>query len=171
MALRNVVCEGDGILRKNSKPVKEITDRITTLLDDMWETMYENNGAGLAAPQVGVLRRVVVIDVTPPEEEEEEGCPPPEKPEEQKYELINPEIIEMSEELVLESEGCLSIPGVVGMVERPAYIKIKATDRDGKEITVEGEGMLAKAICHELDHLNGVLFIDKVVESEEEEEE
>lgn len=170
MALRTIVLEGDDILRKNSRPVKEITDRIAILLDDMWETMYESNGAGLAAPQVGVLRQVVVIDVTEPVEMDEDGVTPLNDPTPMKFELINPEIIETSESVVLEQEGCLSIPGVIGSVERPESVKVKALNRDGEEIIVEGEGMLAKALFHELDHLNGILFTDRAIDIEELEE-
>ena len=166
MALRNIVFEGDEILRKKSRPVTEINDRIKTIIDDMWETMYEHRGVGLAAPQVGVLRRIVVIDVTEPAEEPEEDGATPEEPEEVKFELINPEIIEISEELVLEKEGCLSVPGVVGKVERPVYVKVKALNRDGEEIILDGEGMLAKALYHEINHLEGILFIDYAIEIE-----
>jgi peptide deformylase len=168
MALRNLAYEGDEILRKRSKEVKEINERIQTLIDDMWETMYEHNGCGLAAPQVNVLRRIVVIDVTEPPEESEEGAEDAAgdfaEPEIVKYTLINPEITFRSEELQNDKEGCLSVPGVVGRVQRPARVTVKALDRDGEEIIVEGEGMLAKAICHEIDHLDGILFVDNATD-------
>ena len=171
MALRKVIVKGDPLLRKKSREIIEITDHIRQLADDMWETMYDANGVGLAAPQVGVLRRLAVIDVTEiNNEEDEEGKeseePKPE-PEIVKYILINPEIIEVSEEKVTTTEGCLSVPGYVGTVERPAGVKVRAMDLDGNTFIVEGEGMLAKALLHEIDHLEGVLYTD-VAESVEE---
>lgn len=171
MALRNILLEGDETLRKQSKEVTNFGERINVLIDDMWETMASADGVGLAAPQVGILRRVVVIDVTPPklddagddfiEDEEVE-----EVQIQTRFELINPEIIERKGEAI-ETEGCLSLPGVIGMVARPEYVKLKAYDRTGQEFIVEGEGLLAKAICHEVDHLNGILFTD-IAESIEE---
>ena len=149
MAKRNIRIKGDEILRKTSKPVPEITPRILTLLDDMADTMYAAEGVGLAAPQVGILKRVVVIDVG-------QGL----------LELINPVIVETSGE-VIDSEGCLSIPGESGYVERPEYVKVEATDRNGQAFTVEGTELLARALCHEIDHLDGVLYIDKVIPEEE----
>lgn len=146
MALRKVVYEGDEILRKRAKEVKEFNEKISDLLDDMYETMKEYDGVGLAAPQVGILRRVVVIDVGGEDEP-------------QKYELINPEIIETEGESDGD-EGCLSVPGTSGKVVRPEKVTVKAFDRNGDEITVTGEGLLARALCHEIDHLNGILFID-----------
>lgn len=145
MALRRIIKEGDKILRMKSKEVDEINDRIRTLIDDMVETMYHNNGAGLAAPQVGILKRVVVIDVG-------DGL----------IEMINPTMIDFDGEQV-ESEGCLSIPGIFGEVKRPAHVTVEALDRNGNKIRVEGREMLARAICHEMDHLDGVLFTDKVI--------
>ncbi|MBM7685506.1 peptide deformylase [Defluviitalea raffinosedens] len=145
MALRQIRKDGDEILRKKSKEVKEITPSILTLLDDMAETMYHAEGVGLAAPQVGVLKRIVVIDVG-------DGI----------IELINPEIIEEEGEQI-GAEGCLSIPGLSGEVKRPQRVKVKALNRHGEEIILEGEGLLAVAFCHEIDHLNGVLFTDKVI--------
>ena len=174
MALRKVVLENDPLLRKKSREVADITDRIRTLIEDMWETMYESNGVGLAAPQVGVLRRVVVIDVTEPVQEYEdeetsededndkdiiEQLPAPE-PEIIKYVLINPEVIEVSEELETTREGCLSVPGQYGMVERPVSVKVRAIDLEGQSFVVEGDGMLARALLHEIDHLDGVLYTD-----------
>ncbi|MDR2089100.1 MAG: peptide deformylase [Clostridiales Family XIII bacterium] len=149
MALRRIVLEGDAILRKRSRDVAAVNERIRTLLDDMWETLEENNGVGLAAPQVGVLRRVAVIDTG--KDAESEGI---------KVELINPRIVEADGEAE-EEEACLSIPGMVGAVTRPARVKVEATDRRGEAFTIEGDGLLAKALCHEIDHLDGILFVDR----------
>ncbi|SDX68919.1 peptide deformylase [Ruminococcaceae bacterium YAD3003] len=146
MALRNLVLEGDPLLRKKSRPVDEITPRIIKLLDDMADTMYfENRGVGIAAPQVGVLRRVFIVDVG-----DEHG----------KVEFINPEILETSGSQT-DNEGCLSVPGKTCPVERANYVKAKALDRDGNEFIVEGEGLFARCVLHEYDHLDGILFIDK----------
>lgn len=149
MALRNIRVYGDEILRKKSKPVEVVNDRIRTLIKDMFETMYESDGVGLAAPQVGILKRVVVIDV---------GEGP--------IALINPEIIEKQGSYV-DIEGCLSVPEEQGEVERPERLKVKALNEEGKEIVIEAEDLFARAICHELDHLDGVLFVDKVIKSKE----
>ena len=160
MAIRKIRTIGDEILRKKCKPVKEITPRITDLIKDMFETMYEANGVGLAAPQVGILKQIVVIDV-------EDG---------NQYVLINPEIIETDGEQT-GPEGCLSVPGKSGTVTRPNHVKVKAFDADMQPFVLEGEELLARAICHECDHLSGELFVDKVegeiedVTLEEEEEE
>lgn len=143
MAIRQIVLKGDDVLVKKSRVVDVINERIISLLDDMVETMHENNGVGLAAPQVGILKRIAVIDVG-------EGV----------IELINPEIIETRGE-VLDEEGCLSIPGVVGEVKRPQFVKVKALNRKGEEVELEGSDLLARAFCHEIDHLDGVLFEDK----------
>ena len=149
MALRNLVLEGDPLLRKTSRPVDEITPRIIKLLDDMADTMYYGGrGIGIAAPQVGVLRRVFIVDVG-----DEHGL----------IEFINPEILEASGSQT-DNEGCLSVPGKTCEVERPSHIKVKATDRNGNEFELEADGLLARCICHENDHLNGVLFIDKSVD-------
>lgn len=145
MAKRQIRLSGDEILRKKARPVKEITASTITLLEDMAETMYSSNGVGLAAPQVGVLRRLVVIDVG-------EGI----------IELINPEVVEKRGGVV-GSEACLSVPGASADVERPEYVRVEAMDRNGNKITVEGEGLLAVALCHETDHLDGVLYIDKAI--------
>lgn len=145
MALRQIRKDGDEVLRKKSKEVKEITKSVLTLLDDMAETMYEAEGVGLAAPQVGILKRIVVIDVG-------DGI----------IELINPEIIEEDGEQT-GPEGCLSLPGLTGEVKRPNNVKVKALNRNGEEVILEGEGLLARAFCHEIDHLNGVLFTDKTI--------
>lgn len=145
MATRKIRIDGDSILRKICKPVTEMTPRLSKLIDDMFDTMYEANGVGLAAPQVGIVKRIVVIDI---------GDKNP-------LTLINPEIIETSGEQTGD-EGCLSLPGKVGQVTRPMRVVCKALDRDMNEITVTGEGLLARAICHEADHLEGILYKDKV---------
>ena len=147
MAIRNIRTDGDEVLRKTCKPIEKMTPRLQTLIDDMFDTMYEANGVGLAAPQVGILKRVVVIDVCDGDA----------------YCLINPEIISRDGEQEGD-EGCLSLPGLVGTVLRPNHVVCKALDRDMNEITVEGEGLLARAICHELDHLDGVLYKDLAVD-------
>jgi peptide deformylase len=149
MAIRNIRKVGDELLRKKSKKVDEINDRILTLIKDMQETMYAADGVGLAAPQVGILKRIAVIDV---------GQGP--------INLINPEILETEGEY-LDEEGCLSIPGQQGKVLRPEKVKVKALNEKGEEFVLEGEGLLARALCHEIDHLDGVLFIDKLVEGAE----
>lgn len=144
MALRNIRVNEDPILRKTSKPVTEVTDRIKELAADMLETMYEADGVGLAAVQVGVLKRVVTIDI---------GDGP--------HILINPEILETSGSQTGQ-EGCLSIPGKAGIVTRPNYAKVKAYDLDMKEFILEGEELMARAIIHEVSHLDGDLYIDHV---------
>lgn len=141
MAILNILKEGDETLKKISRPVTEITDRTKTLLDDMAQTMRRANGVGLAAPQVGVLRRIVVIEV-------EEG---------ELIELINPEIIKTMGEQT-GPEGCLSVPGKQGTVTRPSYVKVRALDRNGVMREYEGEGLLARCFCHEIDHLDGKLY-------------
>lgn len=145
MAILNIVKEGDPTLRKVCRPVTEITPRILTLLNDMRETLIEANGAGLAAPQVGILRRIALVDLG-----------------EETVELINPEIVEAEGEQE-EVEGCLSVPDVWGVTRRPARVKVKALNRDGEEFTVEGEGLNARCLCHEIDHLDGHLFTDNVL--------
>ena len=152
MAKREIIKEGDPLLRKKCRPVEKFDDRLATLLDDMAETMYEANGVGLAGPQVGVLRRVVVIDAG-----------------DHLYELVNPEIVATagSEN---GSEGCLSCPGEWGMVTRPKWVKVAAYDRHGNRFEAEGEDLLARAFCHELDHLEGVIFKDLATEMLEEDD-
>ncbi len=146
MALREIFFVGNPVLREKSKTVKKVDNYICRLLDDMLETMRHADGIGLAAPQVGVLRRVVVI-------EHEETI----------YDLINPEIIQ-AEGAITDVEGCLSIPGRAGMVERPEKVTVRAMGRDGQMHTYSGEGLLARAFCHEIDHLNGRLYIDIMIE-------
>ena len=144
MALRKIREIGDPILNKTCKEVKEITDRTKDLIDDMFETMYEAQGVGLAAPQVGILKRIVVIDC---------GDDP--------LLLINPEVLETSGEQTGQ-EGCLSVPGKAGIVTRPNYAKVKAYNEDMEEFIVEGEELLARALLHEIDHLDGHLYVEKV---------
>jgi len=146
MAILNILKEGDPLLRKTSREVEEITPRIKTLIDDMVETLHRANGCGLAAPQVGILRRVVIVETEP-------GVI---------YKMINPEIIKTSGEQE-EAEGCLSIPGKWGITKRPAKVTVRATGIDGRKFEVTGEGLLARAFCHELDHLDGKLFTDCTV--------
>ena len=145
MALRKVLQDPNPKLRKKSRPVTEITPHIHELLDDMLETMREDEGVGLAAPQVGVLRRVVVIEI-----------------EDKVYELINPEIIS-SEGEQTGREACLSVEDRMGIVTRPKKVTVKALDRNGNEQIIEGEDLLARCLCHELDHLDGILYIDKMI--------
>lgn len=145
MAIRSIREYGDQVLTKKCKEVTEMTPRISDLIDDMLETMYEADGVGLAAPQVGVLRRIVVIDVT--------GEDP--------HILINPRIVASSGEQTGQ-EGCLSVPGKAGVVTRPNYVKVVAMDRNMKPLELEGTELLARAICHELDHLEGCLYVEKV---------
>lgn len=144
VAIRNIREYGDEVLNKTCKEVKEMTPRTKELIEDMLETMYDANGVGLAAPQVGVLKRIVVIDTT--------GEDP--------YILINPRIVESSGEQTGQ-EGCLSVPGKFGIVTRPNYVKAVALDVNMKPIEVEGTELLARAICHELDHLDGHLYVEK----------
>ncbi len=145
MALRQIRTKDDEILRKVCKEVTNFDNKLAILLDDMYETMTSHDGVGLAAPQVGILKRAVVIDIG-------EG----------KLELINPKIIS-EEGTQTGTEGCLSVPGVWGEVERPNKVVAQAYDRDGKKFTVTGEGLMARAICHEVEHLDGKLFLDRVI--------
>lgn len=148
MALRNVVKIGENVLRKKSKPVKNFDEDLWELLDDMKATMYQNNGMGLAAPQVGVLRRVIVIDVN-----------------NAFMELINPEIIAQKGE-DMEEEGCLSVGNFRGRVKRPYEITVTAFDRYGYPFTITGEKWLARCLCHEIDHLDGILFVDRSIDKD-----
>lgn len=158
MAIRNIREIGDSILTKTCRPVENMTPRIQQLIQDMLDTMYENYGVGLAASQVGVLKRIVVIDI---------GEGP--------VVMVNPQIVETSGEQTGD-EGCLSVPGKTGTVTRPMYAKVKAFDENMKPVEIEGEGLMARAICHECDHLDGVLYVERMegelrdVEYEEEEQ-
>lgn len=144
MAIRNIVMNGDPILRKKCRQVDKFDDRLAQLIDDMFDTMRKASGVGLAAPQVGLLKRVVVIDI---------GDGP--------IELVNPVLVKTAGKQI-GNEGCLSFPNDYEEIERPNYAKVKAFDRNGNKIIVEGTGLKARALCHELDHLDGVLFIDLI---------
>ena len=152
MAIRNIRVDDDPILRKKSREVTEFNDRLFELLDDMKETMYHSGGVGLAGPQVGVLKRVVVMDVS---EDRNEFI-----------ELINPEIT-YEEGAQTGNEGCLSLPGLYGVVTRPHIVKVKAQNRDGKWCLYKGEALKARCFCHEIDHLDGILYKDKLDEGEQ----
>lgn len=147
MGIRQIVTEGDEILSKVCRPVEKFDERLAQLLDDMYETMNHADGIGIAAPQVGILRRALVIDLG-----EGDG----------KIELINPEFLEQKGEQTFQ-EGCLSCPGQWGETKRPAYVKIRAQDRQGGFFEMEAEGPLAVACCHEIDHLNGILFKERLI--------
>ncbi|MDA3845479.1 MAG: peptide deformylase [Vallitaleaceae bacterium] len=144
MALRKIRIDDDPLLRMVSKKVKEVTPRIKVLVEDMFETMYKEQGVGLAAPQIGILKRIAVIDLY----------------DDNKFVLINPIILETEGEQT-GIEGCLSFPGRVGDVTRPNSVKVEATNLDGERYIIEGEGLLARALCHEIDHLDGIVFIEK----------
>ena len=146
MAIRNIRTYGDSCLTKECKPVTEMNRKLQVLIEDMLDTMYEANGVGLAAPQVGILKQVVVIDIS------EDGDSP--------IILINPEIIETDGSQTGE-EGCLSVPGKSGVVTRPNYVKVKALNEDMEEVIYEGTELLARAFCHEIDHLHGVVYVSK----------
>lgn len=154
MATRNVVIRGDALLQKKSRPVEKFDERLHVLIDDMIETMHKKEGVGIAAPQVGILRRVVIIEPDP----------------ETTMALVNPEILE-SEGSEEGTEGCLSVPEVWGVVARPTHVVVKAQDRDGNTFKFNADGFAARVVCHELDHLDGVLFTDKVIRYVEPEEE
>ncbi len=147
MAIRNIRKNGDEVLRKKSRAVEKVDEKIKELVQDMLETMYKNNGVGLAAPQVGILKRVVVIDLY------DNNGP---------IVLINPEIIKEKGEQEVE-EGCLSFPNQFAKIIRPAEVTVKALDEDGKEIKIKAKELLAQAISHEVDHLEGILFVDKII--------
>ncbi|NWK11703.1 peptide deformylase [Clostridium cadaveris] len=149
MALRNIRTYGDDVLRKKCRKVDAVNDRLRVLIKDMIETMYAADGVGLAAPQVGILKRLVVIDI---------GEGP--------VVLINPEILSM-EGCYVDVEGCLSVPGEQGEVERPEKLTVRALNENGEEVTYEAEDLFARAVCHELDHLDGVLFVDKIIKKEQ----
>jgi peptide deformylase len=150
MARRNILTAGEPTLNKKCRPVTQFDGRLHQLLDDMAETLSNENGVGLAAPQVGILRRAVIVLETNVDDEQEEYI----------IELINPEIIESSGEQY-GAEGCLSVPGEFGLVKRPYKVKVRAQDRYGEWFEVEGEGLTGRCFCHELDHLEGILFTQK----------
>lgn len=153
MAIRDIVYLGDPVLREETAPVptSEIDDDLRALVQDMFETMYHAEGVGLAAPQIGLSKRVFVVDTR--DEKDPAGG---------KYAVINPRIVVASDEMEKEVEGCLSIPGVEEMVERPWSVVLEGLDPDGNELRIEADGLLARALQHELDHLDGVLFLDRV---------
>jgi peptide deformylase len=148
MAIRTVRTDEDPVLRKKSRIIDKVDGKLQALIEDMIETMYDADGVGLAAPQVGILKRVAVIDVY-----DDTGVKV----------LVNPEIVSTDGEQE-EVEGCLSLPGKAGVVKRPAHVVVKALNENGEEYTIEGTGLLARALCHEIDHLDGILFTDKVIE-------
>lgn len=150
MAVRNIVKDGDEVLRKVCRPVEKFDEKLSDLIDDMFETMYKANGVGLAAPQIGILKRIAVIDI---------GEGP--------HEFINPKIIDASGEQT-DTEGCLSCPGVWGTVSRPNFVTVEAYDKNGDRFILSASELFARAICHELDHLDGKLFKDFVIEFVEE---
>lgn len=139
---------GDPVLREKAVPVSAVTEEIRTLITDMFDTMYAEEGVGLAAPQVGIGERVIVVD---PRDESVEP-----------FALINPQIVHFAEELDRDEEGCLSIPGLKEIVERAAAVRVEALDREGKPVSIEAEGLLARILQHEVDHLDGILFLDRV---------
>lgn len=151
MAIRNIVHEGDDLLRKKCRQVEVFDEKLSILIDDMFETMYAADGVGLAAPQVGILKRVCVIDI---------GEGP--------IELVNPVIVDKKGKQI-SPEACLSCPGRCGTTKRPNFVRVKAQNRHGEEVAYEGTELLAKAFCHEIDHLDGILFIDIMIEELEEE--
>ena len=148
MAIRTIRTDEDPVLRKKARAIGQVDSKLSGLIEDMIETMYDADGVGLAAPQVGILKRVIVIDLY-----DETGVKV----------LVNPEIIDQEGEQE-EVEGCLSLPGKAGVVIRPARVVVKALNENGEEFIIEGTGLLARALCHEIDHLEGVLFTDKVIE-------
>lgn len=147
MAIREIRLSGDEILRKTSREVEEVTDKIRELLDDMVETMHKYNGVGLAAPQVGILKRVIVIDLYDGEEP---------------LQLVNPKIIKAKGKQEVE-EGCLSFPNEYAKMVRPKEVTVEALDRDGKKVIITGKDLLTQALAHEIDHLNGILFVDNMI--------
>lgn len=148
MAIRKLRYLGDPVLREKAVPVERVTEEIRALVADMFDTMYAEEGVGLAAPQVGVGGRVIVID---PRDEEIEP-----------FALINPEIVDVSDEVARDEEGCLSIPGLKEIVERPATVRIEAIDIEGEPVSIDAAGLLARILQHEVDHLDGILFLDRV---------
>ena len=157
MALRTIRIDGDPILRKKSRIVEEINDKIRDLIQDMKDTMYKSEGIGLAAPQVGMLKRIIVVDVTQPDlENVDESIP------KGPIVLINPQIIEADGEQI-GSEGCLSVPNFTGKVKRPQHIKVRANNENFEEVEFDAKDLFARAICHEIDHLDGILYKDRVL--------
>lgn len=162
MGIRNVYKFGDEVLRKKCREVTKFDARLWALLDDMYDTMTQAGGVGLAAPQVGILKRAVVIDISSELKKPQKGFKKSKINTYGRIELLNPEIIS-TEGTQRGEEGCLSNPGKSGIVERPQFVTVKAQDRNGNEFTISGEGLLARVFCHEIDHLDGVLYIDREV--------
>jgi peptide deformylase len=148
MSLRELRYMGDPVLREPAAPVAELTEEVRRLIDDMFDTMYAEEGVGLAAPQVGVSQRVIVVD--------------PHEPDVTPFALVNPEIVAESEETERGEEGCLSIPGLKELVDRAWAVRVEGLDRDGQRIVIEAEGLIARILQHEVDHLDGILFVDRV---------
>lgn len=151
MSVRSIVLMGDPVLREEAAPVEAFDAELEALVEDMFETMYHADGVGLAAPQIGVGRRILVVDVRDED-----------VPEAGRYALINPEVVERSSSIEKATEGCLSIPGLEDVVARPATVEVRGFDPTGAEVTIAAEGLLARALQHEIDHLDGVLFLDRV---------
>ena len=173
MGLRTIVTLPEPVLRRKARPVSNFDDNLQTLIDDMIDTMREAPGVGLAAPQVGISDRLIVVEYADPPVEDDDGEPKEVKP--KLYVMINPEIVKTSEEQVLGVEGCLSIPGLVGEVERFAMVQVKGLNRRGQPMKVKAEGWLARIFQHEIDHVNGIVFPDRATrvwkpEPEEEED-
>jgi peptide deformylase len=148
MSVRALRYMGDPVLRQKAARVADLTDDVRRLIEDMFDTMYAEEGVGLAAPQVGVSLRVIVVD--------------PREPDVVPFVLVNPEVVEASEETDRAEEGCLSIPGLVEIVERPASVRVEGINRDGERVVIEAEGLLARILQHEVDHVDGILFLDRV---------
>jgi peptide deformylase len=151
VAVRTIVLLGDPVLRDEARPVDSFDPELESLVEDMFETMYHAEGVGLAAPQIGISRRVLVVDVRDEE-----------SPEAGRFALVNPEVVESSSVTEKATEGCLSIPGLEDVVSRPASVEVRGYDPSGREVTVAADGLLARALQHEIDHLDGVLFLDRV---------
>jgi peptide deformylase len=158
MAVLEILTYPDPRLALKSKPVEKVDEDVRRLIDDMFETMYLSDGVGLAAPQVGITQRIIVVDCAPRPEDEEPGTPlKPREP----YAVVNPEVVERSGTIIWE-EGCLSVPGYVDEIERAEKVTVKGLNREGEAITIEAEGLLAVCLQHEVDHLEGVLFVDRL---------
>jgi peptide deformylase len=151
VAVRTIVLMGDPVLREQAEPVEAFGPDLESLVQDMFETMYHADGVGLAAPQIGISRRILVVDVRSEE-----------SPEAGRYALVNPEVVESSSVSEKATEGCLSIPGLEDVVSRPASVQVRGFDPAGREVTIAAEGLLARALQHEIDHLDGVLFLDRI---------
>ena len=148
MAVRELRLWGDDVLRQRAADVVAVDEDVRQLIDDMFETMYQSEGVGLAGPQIGVSRRVIVVDVR------EEGVKP--------FALVNPRLVETSSDVAKEEEGCLSMPGITAAVERPARVVVEGLNRDGEPVRIEGDALLARCLQHEIDHLDGILFVDRL---------